>query len=851
MKSLVNLFLIFYFLTLFSYHAIAQDVMLQGWYWDYPKSACGGGPDSWADNLNDRVTALKNAGFTHLWLPPFSRSSFGDCSNGYDPKDLYDLGEYGGGATGFGTRAEVDALIDACLNTSPIIQPVADVVYNHRDGGSAENNSAVKAYITTHYSAGKSPFPSDRYRCIIPIGGATGLGAGDYYLKISSKTGGFIGAGYKVYVTTNLNSGAPYGGEINESEPNGGCDCGCQGSDDLDLNTDLVATIDDPGSGCGTDEIHIQLSASDYTAAGDQIIIYLNNTGGYSDHRIYGIYYDNGSSGRNLNMDTEFFYQTYTDFTGLPSGQGAMNFENFKPNSSNASTTYLNGDWDGMYFFYDADQFQQNTKDVYFAWSAWLWNDVRIRGYRMDAVKHFTPEFTGDLMDYLVGLGITPGMVVGEHFTFDAGVLKGWVDDVKTYMEPGTQSVVDMRAFDFALRSALKNACDAFGYDVRNVFNSGMVDAAGASGFEVVSFINNHDFRGTNELVINDQLLAYAYILTNNQVGLPCIFYPDYYAVSIPNGPDPVVDIQSELDELIAIQTQSIAGASGRDYLSRFSTPFTQNFTSGFASTTLFYQLTGRPDGNDVLVAINFASEPLVVEHGVNTTWASLESGSLLTELTGNSLTPLLTVNGSGNVSLQVPARSYAVWVETGLLPVELLSFEAKRQGRGVSTEWTAANETDLSGYELQRSFDNSRFEKVAWIPAKGNGLAEVKYQYFDPAVAARGTYYYRLKAVDEDGSFEYSAVRSVSFDAFQNKLQLFPNPANQDVTASFETRTENRARLELINVMGQTVYQFDFQLTVGENQVKVNTNAFSSGLYILQIRGDDGNVWREYLIIE
>lgn len=92
-----------------------------------------------------------------------SRASFGACSNGYDPQDLYDLGEFGLGRTVFGTRAEVDALI-ASLNVNGM-EAVADVVYNHRDGGVGEDNPAAKAYIETHFNGnGKQPFPSDRYR---------------------------------------------------------------------------------------------------------------------------------------------------------------------------------------------------------------------------------------------------------------------------------------------------------------------------------------------------------------------------------------------------------------------------------------------------------------------------------------------------------------------------------------------------------------------------------------------------------------------------------------------------------------------------------------------------------------
>lgn len=64
----------------------AQQVFMQGWYWDYPKTGNG---FSWADTLRLKATALKASGFSHIWFPPHSVASFGNNSNGYDPKDFF------------------------------------------------------------------------------------------------------------------------------------------------------------------------------------------------------------------------------------------------------------------------------------------------------------------------------------------------------------------------------------------------------------------------------------------------------------------------------------------------------------------------------------------------------------------------------------------------------------------------------------------------------------------------------------------------------------------------------------------------------------------------------------------
>ncbi|MEM6772439.1 MAG: alpha-amylase family glycosyl hydrolase, partial [Bacteroidota bacterium] len=346
----------------------AQDFMLQGWYWEYDKDGCNGfsGPN-WTTQLNGRVSTLADAGFTYVWLPPLSRASFGACSNGYDPKDLYDLGEFGLGRTGFGTRAEVDALI-ANLNVNGI-DAVADVVYNHRDGGDPEDNPAVKAYVETHFNGnGKQPFPSDRYRLRLPLGGT--YGAGEYYIKISSKTESYGANIYKFYATVESRNN-PFLGAVNESEPNGGGDCG-QPFNEVLLDQDMIATLFD-FSGCYTDEFKLTITESDFDATGDNLLISLNNTNGYSDHRIYDIYYQPASGALGFNIDlNDLKFQTFTDFTSQPSGQGGMNFENFRPNSANTSTTFMAGDFDSPLFFYDVVQEEPSTRTVYSDWSEWL-----------------------------------------------------------------------------------------------------------------------------------------------------------------------------------------------------------------------------------------------------------------------------------------------------------------------------------------------------------------------------------------------------------------------------------------------------------------------------------------------
>ncbi len=669
----------------------AQDFMMQGWYWDYPKSCDG---NSFADTLNAQAADIGAAGFTYVWLPPLSRASFGSCSVGYDPKDLYDLGEYGLGPTGFGTRTQVDALISS-LNANGV-DAVADVVYNHRDGGAPEDNPAVRDYITQYMDFGKAPFPSDRFRCIIPIGGTSGNGAGDYYIKISSKTGdsNYTGWEYKVYPQTSI-VGWQNLPPITESEPNGGGDCS-QGFDEIQLGIDMVATIDDPST-CRTDEFKLTLTAADFDPAGDTLFLYLNNTGGYSDHRIYGIW--NASAGADI--ANQIVYQTFTDFTNMPSGQGAMNWQNFKPNcnghpDTDKTSTSLGGDWDWLWFFNDYDQYNPNTATVLYDWTNWLWTDVGIRGLRMDAIKHFPPFFVGDLLDDMHAKGHNPGMVVGEFFDGNTTLLNNWVSEVYNNMEASTSAAISVKIFDFNLRFALKDACDSFGYDARYVFNAGIVNGGGGSGFNSVTFVGNHDFREEGQSIENDRMLAYAYILTNNQLGVPCVFYPDYYGIDIPH--TTTFYLKPQIDQLMQIHQDYIFGSTSVDNLSRFSTPYSATYTSGYDNTTLIYQLSGGAAGEEVIVAINFAGEPLILDHGINMT--NLAEGAIFHDRVGND-TNASTIIANGQIHVEIPARSYAVYTTGGNSCVANLELNGLPIDNGiyqVSNNITSAGRVDNTG---------------------------------------------------------------------------------------------------------------------------------------------------------
>ncbi|MBA5247850.1 alpha-amylase [Marnyiella aurantia] len=79
---------------------------------------------------------LAELGISAVWFPPAYKAAGGGFSVGYDPYDLFDLGEFdqkGGVATKYGTREQY---LEACsVLQSKGISIIADIVLNHKAGG--------------------------------------------------------------------------------------------------------------------------------------------------------------------------------------------------------------------------------------------------------------------------------------------------------------------------------------------------------------------------------------------------------------------------------------------------------------------------------------------------------------------------------------------------------------------------------------------------------------------------------------------------------------------------------------------------------------------------------------------
>ena len=174
------------------------------------------------------------------------------------------------------------------------------------------------------------------------------------------------------------------------------------------------------------------------------------------------------------------------------------------------------------------------------------------------------------------------------------------------------------------------------------------------------------------------------------------------------------------------------------------------------------------------------------------------------------------------------------------VVPVEMSVFTARVDAEdGVVLEWSTVSETNNYGFYIERSVDNVTFEEVGFVKGSGTSYDENIYAYIDTDALSAGQYYYRLKQVDYDGTYEYSSIVKAIVQAPSNYVlsQAYPNPFNPTTTIEFSLKESGFVKLMVYNTLGQEVARLvNDNMVAGKHKVMFDAKNLASGMYIYKI---------------
>ena len=175
-----------------------------------------------------------------------------------------------------------------------------------------------------------------------------------------------------------------------------------------------------------------------------------------------------------------------------------------------------------------------------------------------------------------------------------------------------------------------------------------------------------------------------------------------------------------------------------------------------------------------------------------------------------------------------------------------LVYFRATEIGRNILLEWQTSSELNNSGYDIQRRTLTTKYEKIGFVAGFGTTTETHSYSFVDENIFS-GTYYYRLKQIDFDGSFEFSPEVEITTTPINldTLYQNYPNPVPRITSIQYALSKQVICKLEIKNYYndeslvvlvneeqsaGTYIVNFNNVFGLTNNIYRVNFNAVSGG---------------------
>lgn len=171
-------------------------------------------------------------------------------------------------------------------------------------------------------------------------------------------------------------------------------------------------------------------------------------------------------------------------------------------------------------------------------------------------------------------------------------------------------------------------------------------------------------------------------------------------------------------------------------------------------------------------------------------------------------------------------------------LPLEWLSFTGRYVNGQVELEWITAREFNTDHFDVERSADGGRFDKIGEVAAAGNSTATTTYRTTD-AEPVLGKNYYRLRQVDVDGRSTYSPIILVETSGIAG-WSAYPNPAHGHFALAIRSTGTRNIIVDLYNPGGQIVASRQIACSAGTTVIEWNLAQLAAGLYFIRSRANE-----------
>jgi hypothetical protein len=197
-------------------------------------------------------------------------------------------------------------------------------------------------------------------------------------------------------------------------------------------------------------------------------------------------------------------------------------------------------------------------------------------------------------------------------------------------------------------------------------------------------------------------------------------------------------------------------------------------------------------------------------------------------------------------------------------LPIQLASFAGSPTGEGfVLLQWSTLTETNNFGFDVEKGTAAfSGFTAVAGGFVAGQGTSSVPHDYsFVDSSAGEGTWYYRLKQIDLDGTLHYTSgirvdvLAGVTDPVLPKEYALhqnYPNPFNPGTDIAYAVPHTSHVTLEVFNLLGERVGTLVNEVKqAGYYSVRFDGSALASGIYFYRLATGEVKLMKRMILVK
>ena len=178
------------------------------------------------------------------------------------------------------------------------------------------------------------------------------------------------------------------------------------------------------------------------------------------------------------------------------------------------------------------------------------------------------------------------------------------------------------------------------------------------------------------------------------------------------------------------------------------------------------------------------------------------------------------------------------IWLATSSspAPVTLTSFNVTIENRNILLKWTAENQVNISEYAVERSSDGRHFIPIGQDASTGNNPNQVLYNFTDLSVPVNQVLYYRLKIIENSGTYTYSEIKAVSLREQKENFAIIQNPTDGNTQLSIDLPRMEQLQISLFTSDGKLLSTQRIDHNPGKQLVPVVLKSYTRGIYIIKV---------------